>query len=89
MTKSAEHTKNTGVIQIPVLDWQMMDTAEITDMGFYFGFIDGRYILHSKKIVFPMLYLLTAARFMLTFLTGIVFHGGYLRCILFYSFPVY
>lgn len=67
----------------------MMDTAEITDLGFYFGCIDGRYILHSKKIIFPMLYLLTAARFMLKCLAGIVFHGGYLCCILFYSFPVY
>lgn len=67
----------------------MMGTAEITDLGFYFGFINGRYILHSKKIRFPMLYLLTSERFMLEFLTGIVFCGGYFCCILFYSFPVY
>lgn len=67
----------------------MMGTAEITALGFYFGFIDGRYILHSKKIIFPMLYLLTSERFMLEFLTGIVFRGGDFCCILFHSFPVY
>lgn len=64
----------------------MIDTAEITDLGFYFGFIDGRYILHSKKIIFPMLYSLTSARFMLEFLTGIVFRGGYFCCIFFLFF---
>lgn len=67
----------------------MMDTPEITDYGFYFGFIDGRYILRTKKIVFPMLYFLTAVRFMLEFLTGILFSGGYFCCVLFSLLPVY
>lgn len=48
-----------------------------SDSDFYSGFIDGRYILHSKKIIFPALDLLTSARFMLEFLAGILFCDDY------------
>lgn len=52
--------------------------------GFYFGFINGRYILHSKKIIFLMLDLLTSARFMLEFWTRILFCDGPFCLFVFY-----
>jgi len=56
-----------------------------SDSDFYFGFIDGRYILHSKKIIFPALDLLTSARLMLDFLSGILFCNGYFYSVFYFT----
>lgn len=61
-------------------DWYCWNNS---DLCFYFGSVDGRSILHSKKVIFSMLNLPSSARFMLEFLTGILFCDDYFYFILF------